>query len=154
MPTTIAVAIALHVLSLIWWIGGLALVTAVLLPALRSGELGDPRAAFQAIERRFEPQARVAVLLAGLSGLYLVIRLQLWGWFLKTRFWWLDAMVLFWLLFMLLLFLIGPAKLLERATRQGDDDGRIWGRMQRMHWLLLTIALVIIGGAVAGSHGF
>jgi uncharacterized membrane protein len=154
MPTTVAMAIAVHVLSVIWWIGGLALVTAVVLPALRSGDLGDARTAFHAIESRFEPQARIAVLLAGLSGSYLMIRLQLWGSFLQARYWWLDAMVLFWLLFMVMLFLVGPAKLLERAARQGGDDRRVWQRMQRTHLLLLVIALIIIGGAVAGSHGF
>src|SRR6185437_3885106 len=154
MPTTVAMAIAVHVLSVIWWIGGLALVTAVVLPALRAGDMGDARAAFHAIESRFEPQARIAVLLAGLSGLYLIIRLELWGWFLQARFWWLDAMVLFWLLFMVLLFLVGPAKLLERATRQGGDDLKVWQRMQRIHLLLLVIALIIISGAVAGSDGF
>ena len=129
-------------------------MTAVFLPALRAGDIGNARTAFRAIESRFEPQARLAVLLAGLSGFYLIIRLQLWGWFLQARFWWLDAMVLFWLLFMGLFFLVGPAKLLERAARRGGDDAKVWQRMQRMHLLLLVIALIIIGGAVAGSHGF
>ena len=154
MPPPFALAIAIHVLSIVWWIGGLVLVTAVFLPALLSGEMGDARAAFHAIERRFEPQARIAVLLAGLSGTYLVVRLQLWNCFLQARFWWLDAMVLFWLLFTFLLFIIGPARLLERAARQGGDDRKVWQRMQRIHFLLLVIALIIIGGAVAGSHGF
>ena len=77
--TSLGVAIAIHVLSVIWWIGGLAFVTAVILPALRSGQLGDTRAAFKVIESRFEPQVRIAVLLAGLSGLYLLFRLGLEG---------------------------------------------------------------------------
>lgn len=152
--TSLGVAIAIHVLSVVWWIGGLAFVTAVILPGLRSGKLGDTRAAFEVIESRFEPQVRIAVLLAGLSGLYLLFRLDLWSGFRQLRFWWLDAMVLFWLLFLFLLFVVSPAGLLERSGRGGGDDSRVWRRMQRMHVLLLVIALLIIGGAVAGSHGF
>ncbi|HEV7135372.1 MAG TPA: hypothetical protein VGN43_01965 [Steroidobacteraceae bacterium] len=152
--TSLGVAIAIHVLSVVWWIGGLAFVTAVILPDLRSGKLGDTRAAFEAIESRFEPQVRIAVLLAGLSGLYLLFRLDLWRGFSQPRFWWLDAMVLFWLLFMVLLFVISPAGLLERSGRDGGGDSRVWRRMHRLHALLLVIALIIIGGAAAGSHGF
>lgn len=152
--TSLGVAIAIHVLSVLWWIGGLAFVTAVILPGLRSGQLGDTRAAFKVIESRFEPQVRIAVLLAGLSGLYLLFRLDLWGGFRDPRFWWLDAMVLFWLLFMVLLFVVSPAGLLARAGSSGGGDSRVWRRMHRLHALLLMIALIIIGGAVAGSHGF
>lgn len=151
--TVLAAAIVIHVLSVVWWIGGLAFVTAVILPALRSGRAGDARATFELIESRFAPQARIAVLLVGLSGLYMLFRLDLWSSLAQLRFWWLDAMVLFWLLFFLLLFIIEPMGLLERLARQGGDRRR-WLRMQRMHLVLLLLALVIIAGAVAGSHGF
>ena len=63
-------------------------------------------------------------------------------------------MALFWLLFVFLLFVVSPARLLGRVGRNGGDDSRVWRRMHRLHLLLLVIALIIIGGAVAGSHGF
>ncbi len=151
--TVLGAAIVIHVLSVVWWIGGLAFVTAVVLPALRSGHAGDARAIFDLIESRFAPQARIAVLLVGLSGLYMLLRLDLWSWFAQPRFWWLDAMVLFWLLFFALLFIIEPVGLLERLARRGDDQRR-WLRMQRLHLLLLLVALAIIAGAVAGIRGF
>ncbi|MGH8327443.1 MAG: hypothetical protein ACRET2_11835 [Steroidobacteraceae bacterium] len=152
--TILGVATAIHVLSVVWWIGGLAFVTAVILPGLRSGEIADARAAFQVIESRFEPQVRIAVLIAGLSGLYLLFRLDLWGAFREARLWWLDAMVLFWLLFMFLLFIVSPARLLQRSSRHDADGSQVWRRMQRLHVLLLVVALIIIAAAVAGSHGF
>jgi len=150
--TVLAAAVVIHVLSVIWWIGGLAFVTAVILPALRSGRAGDARVIFEVIESRFAPQARIAVLLVGLSGLYMLFQLDLWSWLAQLRFWWLDAMVLFWLLFFVLLFIIEPAGLLERLARHGGEH-RSWLRMQRMHLVLLLVALVIIAGAIAGSHG-
>jgi hypothetical protein len=38
----IVIARGLHVLGVVIWIGGLAMVTTVLLPAIRRGDLGDP----------------------------------------------------------------------------------------------------------------
>ena len=151
--TVLAAAVVIHVLSVVWWIGGLAFVTAVILPALRSARADDAHAIFERIESRFASQARIAVLLVGLSGLYMLFQLDLWSWLAQLRFWWLDAMVLFWLLFFVLLFIIEPAGLLERLARHGCDQRR-WLRMQRMHVVLLLVALAIIAGAVAGSHGF
>lgn len=152
--TILGVAIAVHLLAVVWWIGGLAFITAVILPGLRSGRIPDARTAFQFIESRFEPQVRIAVLLAGLSGLYLLFRLDLWGGLRVARLWWLDAMILFWLLFMFLLFIVSPARLLRHSSRNDADGSRVWQRMLRLHILLLVIGLIIIGGAVAGSHGF
>lgn len=152
--SVLGVAIVIHVLSVVWWIGGLAFVTTVILPALRSGKAEDAGALFALIESRFAPQARVAVLLVGLSGFYMLSRLDLWRWFQQARFWWLDAMVFFWALFFLLLLVVEPMGLLERLASQDSQQPRKWLRMQRMHLLLLVIALVIIAGAVAGSHGF
>ncbi|MDE2069730.1 MAG: hypothetical protein KGJ04_00495 [Gammaproteobacteria bacterium] len=150
----VAVALVVHVLSVVWWIGSLAFITAVFLPLLRKAQLGDEQAAFHAIENRFEPQARIAVVLVGLSGIYLLFRLNLWSVFLQARFWWLDAMALYWLLFMLLLFVLGPTGVLRHVMRRGGDEMARWRRMQRVHLVLLVIALVIIAGAVSGSHGF
>lgn len=152
--TLLSLAIVVHVLSVVWWIGGLAFVTAVILPALRAGRITDPRAAFEGIESRFAPQARVAVILAGLSGLYLLIRLDLWAAFFESGFWWLDAMVLFWVLFFLLLFVLEPTGFLKRVMRGGPDRAVSWIRMERLHRVLLALALAIIAGAASGSHGF
>lgn len=152
--TVLALAIVVHVLSVVWWIGGLAFVTTVILPALRARRIADPRAAFESIESRFAPQARVAVILVGLSGLYLLMRLGLWTAFAELRFWWLDAMVLFWVLFFLLLFVLEPTGVLKQVMRASPDRTVNWARMERLHRVLLAVALIIIAGAASGSHGF
>jgi hypothetical protein len=62
------------------WIGGVALVTTVLLPAVRRLKSPEERIAFfESVEQRFASQSRVTTLLAGLSGLYMIYRLDLWG---------------------------------------------------------------------------
>jgi uncharacterized membrane protein len=150
-----AVALVVHVLVVVLWIGGVAMVTTVLLPAVRRFKSADERTAFfEMIERRFAGQARVTTLLAGASGFYMVYRLNLWSAFLTINYWWLDAMTLVWLLFTVMLFIAEPMFLdrwfLARAQRAPEST---FALVQRLHWVLLILSLIAIVGAVAGSHG-
>jgi uncharacterized membrane protein len=149
----VAIARALHVLAIVWWIGGVAMVTMVLLPNARASQTGV--ALFQMAERRFAAQARVATLLAGASGFYMVERLDLWDRFGMIAYWWMAAMLGLWLLFTLVLFVAEPL-FLDRwfRRRAAADPQAALGLAQRFHWFLLALSLVTIFGAVAGSHGF
>jgi uncharacterized membrane protein len=72
----IIIARTLHVLVVFIWIGGVAMATAVALPAVQRGDLGADRlSASQAIERRFIWQARTAFIVVGLGGFYVTARL-------------------------------------------------------------------------------
>ena len=146
-------ALAVHMLAVVWWIGGLAFVTLVFLPALRHGLDDDPRRLFSAIEHRFSRQARLAVVLTGLSGAYLLYALHAWAWLTMPRFWWLQAMIAYWLVFALALFVAEPLGVFERLLGRGDDPRRAWRYFHRLHALLLLAGVIIVGGAVAGSHG-
>lgn len=152
--TGFGIAIAVHVLGVVWWIGGLAFVTLVVLPALRH-ELGDsnPHALLETIERRFAPQARTALVLVGASGGYLLWRLQAWRWLALGSFWWLDAMIGYWLVFALLLFVIEPAGILALPLRRLRNPVLVWRGMHALHAVLLAIAVVIVAAAAAASHG-
>jgi uncharacterized membrane protein len=151
----LAIARAVHVLAVVLWIGGVAMVTTVLLPAIRRREKATDRfPLFNAIERQFAWQARVTVLLAGASGLYMVEKLDLWDRFESSSFWWMHAMVGVWLIFMLMLFVLEPLFLdrwLEARAKTAPDA--TFTLVQRLHWVLLGISLITILGAVAGSHG-
>ena len=68
----VIVARAPHVLGVVIWIGGVATVTMVVLPALRRRDLGSKRLqVFEAIERRFAWHARIATVIVGLTGFYM-----------------------------------------------------------------------------------
>ena len=87
----------------------MAFVTTVFLPAVRDFQAPAERVVFfETAERRFGNQARVTTALTGLSGLYMVVRLDLWDRFLSVEYWWMHAMVAVWLLFTLILFVAGP----------------------------------------------
>jgi uncharacterized membrane protein len=76
----VAAARALHVLAVVIWIGGVAMVTTVVLPAVRHGDIGPNRLqAFEAIERRFGWHARIATVIVALTGFYMTDALDLWG---------------------------------------------------------------------------
>ncbi|MGN6375912.1 MAG: hypothetical protein ACTHMG_10185 [Sphingomonas sp.] len=147
---------ALHVLAVVIWIGGVSMATMVALPAVRRGDLGtDLLRAFQAFEHRFVWQARSAIILVGLTGFYMMARLDLWDQFHNLAFWWMHAMVCLWLIFAFVLF-IGEPFILNRyfrnwATRR-PEVAFAW--LHRVHWVLLALSLITIFGAVAGSHGW
>jgi uncharacterized membrane protein len=110
----LVLARVLHVVAVILWIGGVGMVTTVLLPAIRRSYPASQRfAVFHALEARFARQAQVTTAVAGLSGFYLTWRLDAWGRFRATEFWWMHAMALTWLVFTAVLFVIEPM-LLER----------------------------------------
>lgn len=144
---------ALHVLSVLLWIGGVAFVTTVVMPAMRRNHPPEDRtAAFHRIEAGFAWQARLWVLLAGASGFWMVYRGDMWDRFLDPHFWWMHAMVGLWLVFMVMLFAIEPLVLHPLMVR-ADAAGRSFDRIERLHRLLFLMALVTVFGAVAGSHG-
>jgi uncharacterized membrane protein len=151
----ITIARAVHVLAVVHWFGGVAMVTAVVLPGMAViAGTADRLALFEAIEGRFSAQVRVSVPLAGLSGFYMVERLGLWRRFLEPAGWWLAAMLLVWLLFMLILFVVEPVLLRGWFRRHARaDPERVFRLMQRAHWLLLTVGAVTAGAAVLGAHG-
>ncbi len=154
--TEMGLARVLHVLGVVLWIGGVAMVTTVILPAVR--RLGTPQERvelFERIEHRFAWQARVTTLVTGLSGLYLIHALDAWGRFSLASFWWMHAMVLVWVLFTPVLFVLEPFVLRRLFLRQAaKNPERLFTIMQAMHWVLLTLSLLTIAGAVAGSHGW
>ena len=152
----ITLARAVHVLAVLHWIGGVAFVTTVILPSVASIAAPAERLAlFETIEHRFSRQVRVSVPLAGLSGLYMVERLDLWRRFIEPGGWWLTAMALVWLLFMTVLFVLEPFLLRDWFHRRAlADPGRAFADVQRAHRVLLFAGAVTAGAAVLGAHGF
>lgn len=105
----LALARALHVLAVVIWVGGVSIVTSIVVPAVRRGDFGADRlAAFQAIERRFVWQARAAIIIVGATGFYMIWAADLWDRFATAAFWWMHAMVGLWALFALGLFVVEP----------------------------------------------
>lgn len=151
----IVVARALHVAAVVLWIGGVGFVTTVLLPTIRRrANAEEGLRSFDAFESGFARQARITILLAGASGLYMLVRLDLWYRFAEAGFWWMHAMVMVWLLFSAMLFAAEPLFLhrwIKAAARTAPAG--TFRAIEWLHRLLLALSLLTILGAVAGSHG-
>ena len=129
-----ALARVLHVLGVVLWIGGVAMVTTILLPAVRNMKSAPEQLEFfERIEARFARQARATTLITGLSGFYMVYRIDAWNRFSAIQFWWMHAMVLVWLIFTLMLFVLEPLVLHRRfRERARRDPERTFALVQRL----------------------
>ncbi|WP_372014453.1 hypothetical protein [Tistrella mobilis] len=151
----VTIARVIHVLAVLHWIGGLWLVTLVLLPAV--GRMAGPTRrleVFEAIEGRFSGQARVSVVLAGLSGFWMTWRLDAWWRFAEPGYWWMHAMVVLWAIFAVILLIAEPLVLhawFHRAAASRPEA--VYRLVLRAHRVLAAAAAVTVAGAVAGAHG-
>jgi uncharacterized membrane protein len=151
----VAVARAIHVLAVVVWIGGLSLVTTVVLPlARRRASAAEGWSLFRFVERRFAWQARTAILLVGASGFYMTWRSDLWDRFRQAGFWWMHAMVVLWLVFVVMLFVaepLGADRWLRQRERMTPD--RSFAAFHKLHWVLLGLSAATVFAAVLGAYG-
>jgi uncharacterized membrane protein len=149
------IARALHIIAVVLWIGGVAFVTTVLIPSLRTLDTDENRLQlFECLEGRFALQAKVTTVLTGLSGLWMLDYLNAWSRYLDPQFWWLHLMTVIWFIFTLVLFVLEPLflhKFFHQLAEQ-DSDGA-FKKLHIMHIVLLSISLVAIAAAMAGAHG-
>jgi uncharacterized membrane protein len=154
MIDDVTVARALHVIAVLHWIGGLAMVTLVVLPLARTRRAAEEGIAlFEGIERRFAAQVRLTIPLAGATGFWMTYRLELWEHFIDPHFWWMTAMLVLWLAFMTMLFVVEPllqTRFSESMRTRFPETSR---RLLIAHAFLLGAALLTVFGAVAGAHG-
>lgn len=151
----VTIARALHVVSVVLWIGGVAFVTTVLLPSVRRLKALNKRMMFfDKIERRFAWQARISTAIVGLTGFHMLYRFDQWDRFRYGTYWWMHAMIAVWLLFTLMLFIAEPVFLhrwlLARSQVKPEATFRL---VEWLHRVLLLLSLITVLGAVAGSHG-
>ena len=145
----------IHIVAVVLWIGGVSMVTTVLIPAIMKMKSKEERiATFEMIEGKFATQAKVTTLLTGLSGFYMLYVLDAWDRYFDIKYWWIHAMTLVWFLFTLILYVLEPLVLHKIFKKYAEENPeKTFKIMHRLHWILLTISLITIVGAVAGSHG-
>jgi len=69
----LALARVIHLLGVVLWIGGVAMITTILLPTIaKMPSAAEKIEFFEHIENRFATQARLTTLITGLSGFYMV----------------------------------------------------------------------------------
>ncbi len=146
----------IHVVAVVLWIGGVSMVTTVIIPAVKKMKSKENQIkTFEQIEGRFALQAKITTLLTGISGFYMLYVLNAWDRYLDYKFWWIHAMTLVWILFTLVLFVLEPFVLHRLFKKYANENPeKTFAIIHRAHWILLILSLITTAGAVAGSHGW
>ena len=143
---------AIHVLSVVIWIGGVYFVTFVVLPVLK--QTHDAVGRFEAVEIQFTKHARIVVTLAGLSGFYMLYQLDGWNWYQSADYWWVHAMTILWLIFTFVLFVAEPFFLHAWFIREAEAaPERTLAIACRFHQVMTLLSLIAIAAAIYGVHG-
>ncbi|MEI6860279.1 MAG: hypothetical protein V5788_11045 [Shewanella sp.] len=147
---------AIHVIGVVLWIGGVAFVTTVLIPSVK--QLASPEKRlelFEQLESKFSFQAKFVTLATGVSGYVMLDIIDGWDRYLYLQFWWMHLMTLVWAIFTLVLFVLEPLFLHQWFHKKAEQDSeKTFALVHRMHIFLLSLSLIAVAGAVAGSHGY
>ena len=143
----IVIATMLHIMSVVVWIGGVTFVTLITFPMiLRMDKSLEMVMMFQGTEHRFVKIAKVMVILAGLSGFYLLYEKGL-----STA---VIIMIVIWSVYASLIF--GLEKILFAKLFGNPEDQKdmkqVFKILQTFHWVVLALSFIAIGAGVYEAH--
>lgn len=141
---TLNILLAFHVLGVVWWIGGVSMVTATLLPIFNRLPPDERVQRIKQLEHRFANQARVAVLVVGITGFWMYSLVP----DAIAQTWWVGLMLLVWVLFSVLLFIAEPLRLPAKLGLIHKPAAFLG-----VHAVLLTLALAAVFCGVVGARG-
>jgi uncharacterized membrane protein len=141
------IALTIHVISIVVWIGGVSFVTLVTFPMiLRMDKSLEMVLMFQGVEHRFGKIAKVMVILAGLSGFYLIYEKGL-----SLGVW---IMIVVWAFYAALLFGLEKMifkRLFSKPDQQADMK-KVFNLLQTFHWVVLGLSFLAIGAGIWVGH--
>ncbi|MCF7965388.1 MAG: hypothetical protein K9L79_07595 [Methylobacter tundripaludum] len=145
-----------HVIGVVLWIGGMAFVTTVLIPALKKRtDSTNKLELFEQIEGEFAAQAKLATVITGISGFYMLDVMNAWERYQQLEYWWVHLMTLIWFLFTLVLFVLEPLFLHRWFHQQAEKNSiKAFALVHQIHKVLLALSLLTVFGTVAGAHGY
>lgn len=146
--------LALHVLGVVIWIGGVAFVTIIVFPMIIRMESSIEKVLFfQGVEHRFAKIAKICVVIVGATGIWL---LSLTG---EGRLLFTmpgigpTIMLVVWALYVLVLIFEGRLfKVLFRGDAQ-RDSAKVFSKLAAFHWVVLGLSLLAVGVGVWAGHG-
>ncbi len=148
------VLIAIHVSSIVLWIGGVAFVTIVIFPMLVKMEDSFQKAMFfQRVESVFARLARIYVIVAGISGIILLYLTGEYHELFTLKGLDVTLMLIVWTVFFLILLLEKNIFKFLFSDESAKDRDKVFLRMSVFHWLVLSFSLLTIFIGVISGHG-
>ena len=146
--------IAVHVIGVVLWIGGVAFVTVVVFPMIMRMENSLEKVLFfQGVEHRFAKIAKTSVVVVGVTGVLLLHITGKWNVLFKASGIGPTLMTVVWVFYVLVLMFEGR---LFKAIFSGEaqqDTAKVFYRLSVFHWLILGISLLAIGVGMWAGHG-
>jgi uncharacterized membrane protein len=146
--------IAVHVLWVVIWIGGVAFVTMTIFPMIMRMEGSLEKVLFfQGVEHRFAKIAKLSVLIVGITGAWLLYLTGKWSLLFKIAGIGPTLMLIVWAFYVLvLLFEAKLFKIIFKGEAQ-QDTTKIFFRLSVFHWVVLGLSLLAVGVGVLAAHG-
>ncbi len=145
---------AIHVIGVVLWIGGVAFVTLIVFPMIMRMEGSFEKVMFfQGVEHRFAKIAKLCVLIVGITGVWLLYLTGEWRLLFEGSGIGPTLMVIVWAFYAFILLLEGKLfKIIFHGKAQQDTE-KIFSRMTVFHWVVLGLSLLAIGVGVWAGHG-
>ncbi len=148
------ILIAIHVLGVVIWIGGVAFVTMIVFPMLLRMEGSfEKMILFQGMEHRFAKIAKTSVAVVGITGAWMLQATGEWKTLFTAAGIGPSLMLIVWTFYVLvLLFEARIFKVLFSGEAQ-QETSTVFLRLSVFHWVVLGLSLLAVGIGVWAGHG-
>lgn len=146
--------IAIHVIGVVIWIGGVAFVTTTVFPMIMRMEGSIEKVLFfQGVEHRFAKIAKAMVALVGLSGTWLLQLTGEWDILFSLNGIGPTVMLVVWTFYVLVLLF--EARLFKVIFGGGaqQDTAKVFFHLTVFHWVILGLSLFAVLVGVWSGHG-
>ncbi len=144
---------ALHVATVVLWIGGVAFVTIIIFPLIgRMNSSFEAVMLFQGVEHRFARHAKIYVALTGITGFLLLYANRLQSIIFTKHGLGLTLMFIAWLFY--LLVLIFEKRIFKKLFGAPDkfDTKRVFAILSIFHWIVLGLSMLAVFVGVWWAH--
>ena len=145
--------IAIHVITVVLWIGGVGFVTIIIFPMLLKMEDSFEKVMmFQRVENKFAKQARIYAIITGLTGGLLLYMKKEYSLIFTRAGIGITLMLIAWLIYTFVLFF--ERNIFKTLFSQPEklDTAKIFLRLNIFHWFLLGLSLLAVGAGIWTGH--
>jgi uncharacterized membrane protein len=145
---------AIHVTTIVLWIGGVAFVTIIIFPVLlRMEDSFEKVLLFQRVENKFAKHARIYAWIAGITGGLLLYLTGEYGALFTMNALGPTVMLIVWLLYILVLTFEKKIFSVLFSQPEKRDTSKIFVRLNTFHWIILGLSLAAVFVGVWAGHG-
>lgn len=150
----IPILTAIHVTTIVLWIGGVSFVTIVIFPMLL--EMGDSLEKvlmFQRVESVFAKQARYYAWIAGITGFVLLYMKGMHTLLFTKATLGVSIMLVAWAFYTFVLMFEKRIFKIVFSDAKKYDPAKIFILLSRFHWIILGVSLGAVFLGVWAGHG-